>query len=202
MNGKRVLITGANGLVGNYMIAKCINRGALVTAVDIVEPTNQIKQYKENYWYKDNYNFIQADLREFSQCKEVVKGQDIIFHIAGVKGSPKRAMEQPADYFVPMLQFNTNMMEAARLEDVEWYVYTSTVGVYQPAEVFFEDDVWKTFPSEKDKYAGWAKRLGELQAEVYSVSYDWNKASIQSSMLDEKRSLEALQWHCRSTKAT
>ena len=87
-------------------------------------------------------------------------------------------MEQPADYFVPMLQFNTNMMEAARLEDVEWYVYTSTVGVYQPAEVFYEDDVWKTFPSEKDKYAGWAKRLGELQAEVYSVSFDWNKASV------------------------
>ena len=28
-----------------------------------------------------------------------------------------------------MLQFNTNMMEAARVEDVEWYVYTSTVGV-------------------------------------------------------------------------
>ena len=172
MNGKKVLITGANGLVGNYAVQKCMERGAIVTAVDIVEPTNQIQKYKENY------HFIQADLREFIQCREVVKGQDVIFHIAGVKGSPKRAMEQPADYFVPMLQFNTNMMEAARLEDVEWYVFTSTVGVYQPAEVFIEDDVWKTFPSEKDKYAGWAKRLGELQAEVYSVSYDWNKASI------------------------
>jgi GDP-L-fucose synthase len=172
MNGKKVLITGANGLVGNYAVQKCIERGAFVTAVDIVEPTNQIKKYKENY------QFIQADLREFTQCKDVVKGQDIIFHIAGVKGSPKRAMEQPADYFVPMLQFNTNMMEAARLEDVEWYVFTSTVGVYQPAEVFIEDDVWKTFPSEKDKYAGWAKRLGELQAEVYQVSYNWNKASV------------------------
>jgi GDP-L-fucose synthase len=174
MNGKKVLITGANGLVGNYMVQKCIDRGAFVTAVDINEPTNQI----EKYGTSGQYQFIKADLREFNSCKIVVKNQDIIFHIAGVKGSPKRAAEQPADYFVPMLQFNTNMMEAARLEDVEWYVYTSTVGVYQPAEVFFEDDVWKTFPSEKDKYAGWAKRLGELQAEVYSVSYDWNKASI------------------------
>lgn len=171
MNGKKVLITGANGLVGNYAVQKCIERGAIVM-VDIVEPTNQIEKYKENY------HFIQADLREFIQCREIVKGQDIIFHIAGVKGSPKRAMEQPADYFVPMLQFNTNMMEASRLEDVEWYVFTSTVGVYQPAEVFIEDDVWKTFPSEKDKYAGWAKRLGELQAEVYQVSYNWNKVSI------------------------
>ena len=29
-----------------------------------------------------------------------------------------------------MLQFNTNMMDVQRLED-EWYVYTSTIGVYQ-----------------------------------------------------------------------
>jgi len=173
MEGKKVLITGANGLVGNYMVQKCIDKGAFVTAVDIRQPDNQIEKYKS-----ENYQFINADLREFKTCKRVVEGQDIIFHIAGVKGSPKRAAEQPADYFVPMLQFNTNMMEAARLADVEWYVYTSTVGVYQPAEVFYEDDVWKTFPSEKDKYAGWAKRLGELQAEVYSVSFDWNKASI------------------------
>ena len=155
------------------MVQKCIDKGAFVTAVDIRQPDNQIEKYKS-----ENYQFINADLREFKTCKRVVEGQDIIFHIAGVKGSPKRAAEQPADYFVPMLQFNTNMMEAARLADVEWYVYTSTVGVYQPAEVFYEDDVWKTFPSEKDKYAGWAKRLGELQAEVYSVSFDWNKASI------------------------
>ena len=173
MKGKKVLITGANGLVGNYMVQKCIDKGAFVTAVDIRQPDNQIEKYQ-----KENYQFINADLREFKTCKRVVEDQDIIFHIAGVKGSPKRAAEQPADYFVPMLQFNTNMMEAARLADVEWYVYTSTVGVYQPAEVFYEDDVWKTFPSEKDKYAGWAKRLGELQAEVYSVSYDWNKSSI------------------------
>jgi len=38
MNGKKVLITGANGLVGNYMVQKCIDRGAFVTAVDIREP--------------------------------------------------------------------------------------------------------------------------------------------------------------------
>ncbi len=114
MNGKKVLITGANGLVGNYMVEKCLQRGAIVTAVDINTPENQLEKYKES-----DYQFIKADLREFKNCKRVVEGQDVIFHIAGVKGSPKRAAEQPADYFVPMLQFNTNMMEAARLENVE-----------------------------------------------------------------------------------
>jgi GDP-L-fucose synthase len=79
---------------------------------------------------------------------------------------------------IPMLQFNTNMMEAARQADVDWYLYTSSVGVYSPAEVFFEDDVWKTFPSKNDRFAGWAKRIGELQAEAYSIQHGWNKCSI------------------------
>ena len=33
-------------------------------------------------------------------------------------------------------------------------------GVYQPTEIFNEDDVWSTFPSENDRFAGWAKRMG------------------------------------------
>jgi GDP-L-fucose synthase len=44
--------------------------------------------------------------------------------------------------------------------------------------VFYEDDVWKTFPSVNDKFAGWAKRMGELQAEAYRIEYDWNDISI------------------------
>ena len=57
-------------------------------------------------------------------------------------------------------------------------MFTSSVGVYEPAEVFYEDDVWKTFPSENDKFAGWAKRMGELQAEAYKIEYDWKNIAI------------------------
>ena len=70
------------------------------------------------------------------------------------------------------------MMEAARRQGVARFLYTSTVGVYAPAEVFKEDDVWKTFPSENDRFAGWAKRMGELQAESYKIEYGWDKISI------------------------
>jgi GDP-L-fucose synthase len=77
-------------------------------------------------------------------------------------------MEQPADIMGPMMQFNTNMLEAAMKANVKWYLYTSTVGVYTPAEVFYEDDVWKGSPSPNDWYGGWAKRMGELQCEAYA----------------------------------
>jgi GDP-L-fucose synthase len=86
--------------------------------------------------------------------------------------------KKPASFLVPTLLFNTNMMEAARQADVKWYLYTSSVGVYAPAEVFFEDDMWKTFPSENDRSPGWAKRIGELQAEAYAIEYGWKKVSI------------------------
>ena len=77
-----------------------------------------------------------------------------------------------------MIQFNANMVEAAYNADVDWFLYTSSVGVYHPAEVFVEDDVWKTFPSENDWYAGWAKRIGEMNVEAYMEENRWNKCSI------------------------
>ena len=167
----KILITGASGMVGKHLVDICLDKGYYVRATDI--------RYDDRYdIYVKNFEFYQADLRDFDDCKNVVTGMDVVFHVAGVKGSPKRAAEQPNDYFTPMLQFNTNMAEAARLQGVDWYVYTSTVGVYQPAKVFKEDDVWKTYPSENDKYAGWVKRLGELQLDCFETHYGLKNYSI------------------------
>ena len=92
-----------------------------------------------------------------------VRSEDYVFHLAGVKGSPKMTNEKPASFFVPTITFNTNMMEAAFRSEVDKYLFTSSIGVYKPAEVFHEDDVWSTFPSPNDRFAGWAKRMGELR---------------------------------------
>ena len=88
------------------------------------------------------------------------------------------AAERPASFFVPTLSFNINTMEAARRQGVERYMFTSSIGVYAPSEIFLEDDVWSTFPSPNDRFAGWAKRMGELQAEAYAIEYGWNDISI------------------------
>ncbi len=170
----KILITGASGMVGKHLVDMCLDKGYYVRGVDI----RLDNRYLEEKYWGDNFDFFQADLRDFDRCKVLVDDIDVVFHVAGVKGSPKRAAEQPNDYFTPMLQFNTNMAEAARLQGVDWYVYTSTVGVYQPAKVFKEDDVWKTYPSENDKYAGWVKRLGELQLDCFETHYGLKNYSI------------------------
>lgn len=165
---KKVLVTGGTGLVGRPLTDMLVNAGAKVTVVSLDDPSRAPKGIK----------FIRADLREFSNCTTACKGIEIVFHLAGIKGSPAMTAVQPASFFVPTITFNTNMMEAARRTGVSRYLYTSTVGVYAPAEVFHEDDVWKTFPSENDRFAGWAKRMGELQAQGYKIEYGWDKISI------------------------
>ena len=170
----KILITGASGMVGKHLVDMCLEKGYYVRGTDI----RLDDRYLEEKYWGENFDFFQADLRDFDRCKVLVDDIDVVFQVAGVKGSPKRAAEQPNDYFTPMLQMNTNMAEAARLQGVDWYVYTSTVGVYQPAKVFKEDDVWKTFPSENDKYAGWVKRLGELQLDCFETHYGLKNYSI------------------------
>jgi GDP-L-fucose synthase len=122
--------------------------------------------------------FKKVDLRDFNGCKAIGEGEDYVFNLVGIKCSPKITLEQPADIMGPMLQFNTNMLEAAMQANVKWYLYTSTVGVYTPAEIFYEDDVWKGYPSPNDWYGGWAKRMGELQCEAYEKQYGEGKCSI------------------------
>ena len=156
---KNILVTGGKGMIGR----------SLVDILQTKSPNNILVADLPDY-----------DLRDRNVCKEICDGQDIIFHLAGIKGSPQRCMESPASFSVPMIQFNANMVEAAFNADVDWFLYTSSVGVYHPAEVFEEDDVWKTFPSENDWFAGWAKRIGEMNVEAYVKQNNWNKCSIVS----------------------
>ena len=165
---QKVLVTGGGGMIGRSLVKLLLDRGAKITIADLTKPTD----------LPEGVEHVQVDLRFFDNCLDICKGKDYVFHLAGVKGSPKMCAEQPVDFMVPMLQFNTNMMQAVFDANVKWYLFTSSVGVYAPADVFFEDTVWNTMPSPNDRFAGWAKRMGELQAEAYGIQYGKKNISI------------------------
>lgn len=167
-SGKKVLVTGGTGMIGRQLVSLLLKRGADITVASL----------DEGIGLPDSVRYIHADLRYFSACQNICSNQDYVFNLIGVKASPKMTRESPASCMVPVLQFNTNMMEAAREAGAKWYLYTSTVGVYEPAEVFKEGNVWETFPSKNDWFGGWAKRMGELQAQAYSIQYGWDQVSI------------------------
>jgi len=165
---KNVLVTGGTGLIGRPLVELLLQSGANV----------RVASLDDESLCPEGAEFVRGNLMHWDFCQKIVKGIDYVFHLAGIKGSPAMTSKKPASFFVPTISFNTNMMEAARQAGVERYLYTSTIGVYSPSEVFYEDEVWRTFPSENDKFAGWAKRMGELQAEAYKIEYGWDNVAI------------------------
>ena len=94
---KNILVTGAAGMIGRYIVNELKKENCKITATDIYKPNNYLKDVE----------FIEADLRYFDICQKLCKKKDIIMHLAGIKGSPKVCLEQPAKFMVPMFQFNT-----------------------------------------------------------------------------------------------
>ena len=174
---KNIVVTGANGLVGLPAVRKCLEEGAhTVYAVDINIGDGLIA-LRQQY---PNLILLLKDLTYLDNCENLFKEQpiDIVLHIAGIKGSPARSSKQPADYLFPMLMFNTNMIKAAFDAKVGWFVYLSSVGVYQPTEIMREEDVWVTVPSKNDWYPGWTKRMGEATLESLQVQYGWDHWTV------------------------
>lgn len=162
MGIRTALVTGGSGLIGRQVVHKLSGRGVLVKTVSL-----------DNILVEGSTEHIVGDLTNFDFCMDLVGNVDAVFHLAGIKGSLEVTKSRPASFLVPMLQFNTNVLEAARLNNVRSLVYTSSIGAYSNAEVFVEDDGFSGEPM--DTFPGWAKRIAELQIQAYSAEFgsDW-----------------------------
>ena len=161
-NGKKALVTGGTGLIGREVSRLLLEFGAEVKVVslDKIDLDQRIES-------------VQGDLTDLNFCMNQTKGIDYVFHLAGIKGSIEVTKAKPASFFVPLLMFNTNVLEASRRNGIEKLVYTSSIGAYSSAEVFVETENRDGPP--QDMFPGWAKRMAELQIQAYKEQYglDW-----------------------------
>ncbi|MDD5476688.1 MAG: NAD-dependent epimerase/dehydratase family protein [Candidatus Omnitrophica bacterium] len=167
-SGKRVLVAGGTGMIGIQLVKMLIELGASVRIASLDDSSRAHPEAE----------FMRKDLTLIDNCLEVCRGMDFVFNLLGVKASPGVSANKPARFLYSTVLMEMNMLEAAHRERVNGYLLTSSVGVYAPAKVLNEDDVWKTFPSLNDWYAGWSKRVGELQIDAYRKEYDWDGLTI------------------------
>jgi len=166
LNGKCCLVTGGSGMIGREIVKILCEAGANVKVVSL-----------DDIIVDERAEHVKADLTSLQVCKEVTGGMDYVFHIAGIKGSIEMTKSKPASFFVPLLMFNTNILEAARLAGVEKLVYTSSIGAYSSAEIFKEEENREGPPM--GMVPGWAKRMAELQLQAYKQQYDLDWAVVR-----------------------
>lgn len=165
--GSNVLVTGGTGLIGRQVVSMLCDAGANVAIVSL-----------DQVVVDERAKHITADLTNLETCLEVTKGIDHLFHLAGIKGSAGVSQTHLASHFVPTLMFNTNVLEAARRNKVQKLVYTSSIGAYANADIFKESEEQGTFTEPPMDFAGWSKRMGELQVYAYKIQYGMENFAI------------------------
>jgi GDP-L-fucose synthase len=163
--GKNTVVTGGTGLIGRQVVEILTGTGADVKIVSL-------DKLKVN----EKAAHIIGDLTSFEFCKEITKGIDFVFHLAGIKGSASVSEKKLANHFVPTIMMNTNILEACRKNNVKKVVYTSSIGAYSNTDIFKESD-YKLNSLPMD-FAGWAKRMAELQIHAYKVQYNMDNFAI------------------------
>lgn len=166
IRGSKALVTGGTGMIGREVVRLLLDLGCDVTSVSL-----------DDLRLDERASYVKANLSDFKACQDLVSDKDYVFHVAGIKGSVVVTKEKPASFFVPLLQMNTNILEASRLANVNKVVYVSSIGAYSPAEVFSESESDFSLPP-MDMFPGWAKRMAELQVEAYKIQYGLNNFSI------------------------
>jgi len=165
-SGSNCLVTGGTGMIGREVSNILIGAGANVKVVSMDKISIHSK-----------VQHIYGDLTDFHFCLDQTQGMDFVFHLAGIKGSIEVTRSKPANFFVPILMFNTNVLEASRRNKVKGLVYTSSIGAYSSAEVFIESENREGQPM--DMYPGWAKRMAELQLQAYREQYELDWAVVR-----------------------
>ena len=133
LEGKKVLVTGADGFIGSHLVEALLDEGCQVKAF--------IYYNSFNSWgwldtlapaRKKEIEIFAGDIRDPNGVETAVKGCDVVFHLAALIGIPF-SYHSPDSYVDTNIRGTLNVLQAARKLSVEKVLSTSTSEVYGTA---------------------------------------------------------------------
>ena len=135
---KKVLITGGTGFIGSHLAEKFVEKGYKVTVFDRYNPNYSLGNL-ENSILQKKINFVFGDIRDFDSVNNVIKKNDIIFHLAALIGIPYSYLS-PNAYIKTNVEGTYNVLESCKNNKVSKVIITSTSEVYGSAKYMPMDE--------------------------------------------------------------
>jgi nucleoside-diphosphate-sugar epimerase len=170
----RVLVTGAGGFIGHHLVNSLVARGNWVRGVDI-KP--------HEYAATQAHEFELLDLRRWDSCLRATRGVEEVYNLAANMGGIGFIEAHKAEIMHDNALINLHMLEAARLNGVRRYLYTSSACIYpgyrqRSAQVtpLKEADA---YPADAEDGYGWEKLFAERQCRHYCEDYGFETRVVR-----------------------
>ena len=169
LEGKRVVVTGADGFIGSHLTEALVAHGCRVTAFCFYNSFNSWG------WLDtiaadtlEGIEIVMGDIRDGSGVRAALKGSDVVFHLAALIGIPF-SYQSPDSYIDTNVKGTLNVLQAARDLELERVMVTSTSEVYGTAQYVPIDE--KHRRHGQSPYS--ASKIGaDAMAEAFHRSFD------------------------------
>ncbi len=173
--GKHVLITGGLGFIGSTLGRRLADLGAHVILVDSLIP-----EYGGNPFniagYEDRLRVNIADVRDEFSMDYLVRGQDILFNLAG-QNSHLDSMSDPYTDLEINVRSQVSILEACRKHNPSIaIVYASTRQIYGKPDYLPVDEKHPLRPTDVN---GINKMAGEWYHSLYHNVYGLRVTSLR-----------------------
>lgn len=162
----KALVTGAGGFIGNHLVACLKTQGYWVRGVDTKLP---------EYGASEADDFELLDLRGWDNCLRATRDVEEVYALAADMGGMGFITTHHAEILYNNALINFHTLEAARLNGVRRYLYSSSACIYpdylqESADVkpLKEEDAYPAQP--QDAY-GWEKLITERLCQHYQADY-------------------------------
>jgi nucleoside-diphosphate-sugar epimerase len=108
---------------------------------------------------KIRFDFIESDIRKYTDCLKATKDIDVVFHQSAL-GSVQRSIDKPLDSNDANIGGTLNMLKASSENNVGRFIYASSSSVYGDSKVLPKKEEMNTNP--KSVYA-----VTKLASEYY-----------------------------------
>ena len=133
LQGKRILITGGTGSIGEAIVRKALSDGAKSVRV-FSNDENGLYEMEVNFHENKKLEFVIGDIRHEDTVNSAVKGADIVFHAAALK-HVDRCEIHPLEAIGVNITGTSNVAKAAIKEKVKKVISISTDKAVNPIGV-------------------------------------------------------------------
>ncbi len=134
MKYKKIFVTGSGGFIGSHLVDKLLTEGYSVTAL-IKYNSNNDWGFLNKYKLQTNKNLkiILGDVRDLPQMTCLIKGSDVVIHLAALIGIPY-SYKAYNSYFDTNLTGTLNILKSSIDNKIKRILTFSTSEVYGTAK--------------------------------------------------------------------